>query len=128
MPNPSEAAVADTWHGPFIVLGNLHPSDTTNTSYHSQISSVFKVHGKEDLYIACADRWLPQAMDKEYEVYKEMFESLFHDGGKSFDFSRMGELVVENTSIADYVWLPLRFEDNRVVIEWKDEWRLEDYR
>lgn len=128
LPNPSEAAVADTWHGPFIVLGNLHPSDTTNTSYHSQISSVFKVHGKEDLYIACADRWLPQAMDKEYEVYKEMFESLFHDGGKSFDFSRMGELVVENTSIADYVWLPLRFEDNRVVIEWKDEWRLEDYR
>ena len=101
LPNPSEAAVADTWHGPFIVLGNLHPSDTTNTSYHSQISSVFKVHGKEDLYIACADRWLPQAMDKEYEVYKEMFESLFHDGGKSFDFSRMGEPVVENTSIAD---------------------------
>lgn len=128
LPNPSEAAVADTWHGPFIVLGNLHPSDTTNTSYYSQISSVFKVHGKEDLYIACADRWLPQAMDKEYEVYKEMFESLFHDGGKSFDFSRMGEPVVENTSIADYVWLPLRFEDNRVVIEWKDEWRLEDYR
>lgn len=128
LPNPSEAAVADTWHGPFIVLGNLHPSDTTNTSYHSQISSVFKVHGKEDLYIACADRWLPQAMDKEYEVYKEMFESLFHDGGKSFDFSRMGEPVVENTSIADYVWLPLRFENNRVVIEWKDEWRLEDYR
>ena len=128
LPNPSEAAVADTWHGPFIVLGNLHPSDTTNTSYHSQISSVFKVHGKEDLYIACADRWLPQAMDKEYEVYKEMFESLFHDGGKSFDFSRMGEPVVENTSIADYIWLPLRFEDNRVVIEWKDEWRLEDYR
>ena len=47
---------------------------------------------------------------------------------KRFDFSRMGEPVVENTSIADYVWLPLRFEDNRVVIEWKDEWRLEDYR
>ena len=40
----------------------------------------------------------------------------------------MGEPVVENTSIADYIWLPLRFEDNRVVIEWKDEWSLEDYR
>ena len=74
LPNPSEAAVADTWHGPFIVLGNLHPSDTTNTSYHSQISSVFKVHGKEDLYIACADRWLPQAMDKRImKCNKEMF-------------------------------------------------------
>lgn len=127
-PNPSEVALADTWHGPFKVLGNLHPRDITNTSYHSQISSVFKVQGKEDLYIACADRWLPQAMDKKYEVYSEMFEALFRDGGKDFDFSRMGEPVIENTSIADYVWLPLRFEGEKVVVDWKDEWRLSDYK
>ncbi len=127
LPNPSEAAIGDTWHGPYTVLENPHPGDDTNTSYHSQISSVFKVPGKKELYIACADRWLPQAMDKEYDVYKEMFESLFRDGGKSFDFSRMGEPIVENTSIADYVWLPLRFEGENVVIDWKDEWRIEEY-
>ena len=32
-----------------------------------------------------------------------------------------------NTSISDYVWLPLRFEGERVFIDWKDEWKLEDY-
>lgn len=124
-PNPSEVAIADTWHGPFTVLGNPHPDDETNTSYHSQISSVFKVEGKKDLYIACADRWLPQAMDRKYEVYAEMFEAIFT--GKDFDESRMGEKVIKNTAIADYVWLPLRFDGDMIYIDWHDEWRIEDY-
>lgn len=127
LPNPSEVAVADTWHGPYRVLGNPHVGDASCTSFHSQVSSVFKVPGKEDLYIACADRWLPEAMDKEYPVYKEMFEMVFNGRGDSFDFSRMGEPVVENTSIADYVWLPLRFEGEMVFIDWKDWWSLDDY-
>ena len=76
LPNPSEVAVADTWHGPYRVLGNPHIDDESQTSFHSQISSVFKVEGKKDLYIACADRWLPKNMDKEYPIYKEMFECL----------------------------------------------------
>ena len=63
LPNPSEAAVAETWHGPYQVQGNPHRNDPSNTSFHSQISSVFKVHGKKDLYIACADRWLPEYTD-----------------------------------------------------------------
>ncbi len=125
LPNPSEVAVADTWHGPYKVLGNPHPEDKSNTSYHSQISSVLKVEGKKDLYIACADRWLPNEMDREYEVYKEMYISIFT--GTPFDYSRMGGPIVENTSIADYVWLPIRFEGEMAYIDWKDEWRLEDY-
>ena len=39
-----------------------------------------------------------------------------------------------DTSIADYVWLPLRFVDpcdaypnGMVLIDWLDEWRIEDY-
>ena len=39
-----------------------------------------------------------------------------------------------DTSIADYVWLPLRFvepceeyPDGMVLIDWLDEWRIEDY-
>ncbi len=83
LPNPSQVAVGDTWHGPFRTLGNPHPEDASNTSYHSQISS--------------------------------------------FDFGRMGEQVVENTSIADYVWLPFRFEGERAYLDWKDSWSLEDY-
>ena len=48
-PNPSELAIADTWHGPYRVLGDPHPADDTRTSFHSQISSVFRVPGKKDL-------------------------------------------------------------------------------
>lgn len=127
LPNPSEVAVADTWHGPYRVLGAPHVDDSSKTSFHSQISSVFKVPGKKDLYIACADRWLPEAMDKEYDVYKELFELMFSGRREKFDFSRMGEPVVENTSIADYVWLPLRFDGEMVWIDWKDQWSLNDY-
>ena len=40
----------------------------------------------------------------------------------------------DNTSISDYVWLPLRFEEpsaehpnGMVYMDWHDEWRIEDY-
>lgn len=127
LPNPSELAAADTWHGPYAVLGNPHPLDSSNTSYHSQIASVFKVEGKKDLYIAVADRWLPEAMDKKYEVYAKMFESIFNPAAEPFDFSQMGEQPMENTSIADYVWLPFRFDQEMGYLDWLDEWRIEEY-
>ena len=127
LPNPSEIAVADTWHGPYTVLGNPHVNDESETSFHSQISCVFKVEGKKDLYIACADRWLPEAMDKQYRIYEKMFCANFSEEEETFNESLMGEPVVENTSIADYVWLPLRFDGDMVHIDWKEEWRLEDY-
>jgi len=82
LPNPSEVAIADSWHGPFTVLGNPHPEDNTRTSYHSQISSVFKVQGKKDLYIACADRWLPKLMHKKYETYAKFFEQVFRESNR----------------------------------------------
>lgn len=127
LPNPSQAAIADTWHGPYTVLGDPHRGDGSCTSFHSQISCVFKVPQKKDLFIACADRWLPQAMDKQYPVYAEMFEKIFLGREEEFDFARMGEPVVENTSIADYVWLPIRFEGETPVIQWMDQWRWEDF-
>jgi hypothetical protein len=130
-PNPSEAAVADTWHGPFTVLGDPHVGDESNTSFHSQISSIFKVPGKKDLYIACADRWLPAYMDRKYEEYAAVFEKIFGGEFKPEEMDDrdddLDDLGMRNTSIADYVWLPIRFEDNKVSIEWKDEWRIEDY-
>lgn len=126
-PNPSEVAIADTWHGPYTVQGNPHVNDESQTSFHSQISSVFKVEGKKDLYIACADRWLVEAMDYPYEVYRDKFEARFNPDAPPFDKSRWKGSVVENTSIADYVWLPIRFDGEKVLIDWKDEWRIEDY-
>ena len=142
LPNPSEIAVADDWHGPFQVLGNPHPDDPTNTSFGSQISSVFQVQGKKDLYIACADRWAPDVDPHTipYAFYAQLYELLFtghqekiYDLAARYGMDR--ELLrrvfydnKRNTSIADYVWLPLTFtEDGKVLIHWYDEWRLEDY-
>lgn len=144
-PNPSEVAVADTWHGPFRVLGNPHPDDPTRTSFHSQISSVFKVPGKKDLYIAVADRWRPDAMDVPYEYFEELFNAIFGGNREAIPAimekygitrERMEQLQDKNacTRDSDYVWLPLRFvepceeyPDGMVFIDWKDSWRLEDY-
>lgn len=131
LPNPSELAVADSWHGPYRVLGDPHPSDASRTSFHSQVSSVFKVPGKKDLYIACADRWLPEKMDLPYETYRRIFERLFHSNPDAetppLQKEDPPDTGPDNTSIAQYVWLPLRFEGEMAYIDWLDEWRLEDY-
>ena len=134
LPNPSEVAVADTWHGPYTVLGNPHPADESRTSYHSQISSVFKVVGKKDLYIAVADRWCPEEMDIPYDFSRDMFTYIFSGRGHLIPqlIEQYGIIppkadAERNTSIADYVWLPFRFDGEMAYLDWKDEWRLEDY-
>ncbi len=132
LPNPSQVAIADSWHGPYTVLKNPHRFDSSDTSFHSQISSVFKVEGKKDLYIAMADRWLPQHMELNYNEYKNVFEKVFNpdfDGEINMDSlpkMKPGQ-VSENTSIADYVWLPLKFEGKNVYIDWYDEWKIDDF-
>lgn len=126
LPNASEVAVADDWHGPFEVLGDPHPDDKTKTSFHSQISSIFKVEGKRDLYIACADRWLPDEMRFEYDCYAEVFERMFNPEMTPPDWSNM-DWPVEDTSKATYVWLPIRFDGDMPIIEWHDQWKIEDY-
>ena len=127
-PNPSQVAVADTWHGPYRVLGNPHRGDESGTSFHSQVSSVFKVQGKRDLYIAVADRWLPSCQYK-YEEYKKAFERRFIRGEKPLPSEeKFFADVAANTSIADYVWLPIRFEGEKPVIEWRDEWKVGEYK
>lgn len=137
LPNPSEVAVGDSWHGPFQVLGDPHPGDASHTSFHSQISSVFQVPGKKDLYIACADRWLPGEMHRRYEDYARVYEIRYHPWKKAeqkeLEQNHSAD-VVANTGMADYVWLPLRFQEpdeeyprGMVRIDWKDEWRIEDY-
>lgn len=135
IPNKSDAAISDSWCKDFVSIGNPHPEDGTNSSYNSQISQIFKVPGKKDLYIAIADRWVPgylvdaaradmieRAIAAHYEPdrYKVSPEEK-----KALMDSPM--LASANTSIADYVWLPLKFDGEKVSIDWRDEWRLEDY-
>ena len=139
LPNPSEVAVASTWHGPYLVLGNPHPDDISQTSYHSQISCVFQVPWKKDLYIACADRWIPDRMNLSYPFYSQAFDMRFTGREQEIPAlaERMGipqqdiaDILADasrNTSISRYVWLPMRFDGEMVYIDWKDEWKLSDY-
>ena len=134
LPNPSEIAVADTWHGPYRVLGNPHPGDHSRTSFQSQITSVFRVPGKRDLYIALADRWAPGFMDLQVEDYSEWFRIRFSPDPSPEEKVRMAELqkllppdAAVDTSLARYVWLPFRFDGDMGILEWRDRWTLDEF-
>jgi hypothetical protein len=136
-PNPSEVAVADTYHGPFTVFGDLHPSDQSRTSFNSQISSVFKHPQKKDLYIALADRWMGPQSGTEFDsgetsrlVQSAIAKStaLPQQELTNGETSALRLLLAKlNTSQSRYVWLPIRFENDRPTIEWRAEWTLDEF-
>lgn len=124
-PNPSQVAIAPSYHGPWMVLNDPHPDDPTRSSHQSQVSSVFKHPHKQDLYIALADRWLPH-----YEASSEAAVSMHAERFRPMGGHHAGpwsELTEIDTSLADYVWLPLRFEGQHAFLDWREEWRVEDY-
>lgn len=127
-PNRSEVASAELFHGPWTVLGDPHVGDPSGTSFHSQVTSVFKHPHKKDLYIALADRWLTDLNDSMPDM-EAVFDAMFSPDKKSIMTGKEYEaLSMRNTSLADYVWLPIRFTaDGRPYIEWLDEWRIEDF-
>ena len=133
VPNPSQVAQADDFNGPFTILGDPHVDDESCASFNSQISSVLH-YPDSDLYIAIADRWVP-----DFKVTKDIYERLARTIGSNYDKSLKSSLkdlmwlrktpVVGNnaTMKADYVWLPITFEDGKPVIRWHDSWKIEDY-
>lgn len=128
LPNPSELAIADTWHGPYCVLGDPHPDDASRTSFHSQVSCVFQVEGKKDLYVAMADRWMVRHMQLPYEQYAAAFEQTFSTGKMPELSAQLRAAVLDRaTCDARYVWLPFRFDGEMGYLDWKDRWRIEDY-
>lgn len=128
-PNRSEVAVADDVHGPWTVLGDPHVDDPTGTSFRSQVSSVFRHPEVDGLHIAVADRWLPELGAEEAAAVGDLIRRVVR-GELSIEEARAerpdwtGEA---DTSIADYVWLPITFEDGVPRIHWRDEWRVEDF-
>lgn len=139
-PNPSRVAVADGPHASFTDLGLLHVKDRTETSFGSQISDIFKVPGRQDLYIALADRWLPELWEDPQFQSGEMSrlarsgitkatadprQPLTND--ERAVLSRVMALKAVNTSVSRYVWLPITFDDGRPQIEWHDEWTLDQF-
>lgn len=129
LPNPSEVAVSDGIHGEWTVLGNPHINDSKNDSFCSQITSVFKLPHK-DLYIALADRWVPSLLQRDdingMEIVKALFDPATPDDLRE-EANRKNNSVEINTSEAEYVWLPVEWEDGKPVLRWYDEWRIEDF-
>ncbi|WP_221774048.1 family 43 glycosylhydrolase [Novosphingobium flavum] len=139
-PNPSEVAMANALHGPWTVLGDLHPGDRSRTSFNSQVSAVFKHPGKKDLYIALADRWIPDlpriegsdfASGDAYRRFEAMFSKMFAQSGapltKQEDALLKDQASKINTSRGTYVWLPIRFTGDRPYIEWRSKWSLDEF-
>ncbi|MCR5741146.1 MAG: family 43 glycosylhydrolase [Gammaproteobacteria bacterium] len=130
IPNPSEVAVSNDWIKGYKVLGNPHKNDDSFSSFNSQISNIFKVIG-EDRYIAMADRWVP-----EFVVTKDVYDRIVRviearknpsikvsDEDKAF-FAGLPMIATANTSIANYVWLEVHFDEEVPYMIWQDEWKL----
>ena len=136
-PNPSMTARAETYHGPWAMLGNTHPSDTSRTSFNSQISSIFKHPAKKELYIALADRWLPHFPElvgesfytgEVYNRIEAIFQSMHDPDAKPSDVpQQMPDAQINGDANSRYVWLPLNFDNEYPIVKWLDEWRIEDY-
>ncbi|MBR4943269.1 MAG: family 43 glycosylhydrolase [Clostridia bacterium] len=124
-PNPSEAAVADSYMGDWKVLGDPHVNDAKKTSFDSQISCIFKHPKKKNLFIAMADRWLTDLPENMPDIC-DIFDSIFNPDREPIQWS-MGALTKKNTSLADYVWLPIEFDGEKPIIKWYDNWRWEDF-
>ena len=135
-PNPSEVAVFDDYHGDYKTLGNPHIGDPYDHSFCSQITSVIKIPGK-NLYVAMADRWQPHTNKtdipkKEWNSFLKRYKD-HRPYPRDFKTPRPADrfytLVNPNQDVykATYVFLPIVVKDGVPMIEWKDEWRIEDY-
>ena len=132
VPNPSEIAVSDNWMGPFTVLGNPHVDDKSSASFNSQASCVFRVAGTDKI-VVMADRWVP-----EYVMTKERYDSLVRAIGQNYDkslkasFKDMVNMMKSpmmgsaDTSISNYVWLPVEWDGEKPKIRWRDSWNLNE--
>lgn len=136
-PNPSEIAIAETFHGPWKVLGDLHPNDRSRTSFNSQISCIFRHPRKEDLFIAMADRWVGPLAGDEFESGKMSanvqsgYQKSFADPPQKLtepEKRLMDKGLSFNTSEARYVWLPIRFKGEWPQIEWRSDWQLDEFK
>ena len=134
-PNQSEYAQAENWTDVFVSTGDPHVGDDTLSSFNSQISQVFKVPGKEDLYIAIADRWMPDhlldrdgALAVRRAIGSKYMPDRFQATAEDHAYlNARPDLERANTRIADYVWLPVHFVNEQICIAWHDTWQLSDY-
>lgn len=137
VPNQSDWAVSDSWDAPFESMGNPHVHDESHASFNSQISKIFRVEGRDGLFIAMADRWLPH-----YPVDARIADLFTRVVGSAYDPEKYratdeerqemyagNQLESADTSIAEYVWLPVKVcpadqahAQGKVEIAWLEAW------
>ncbi len=132
-PNASRVCMFDDVHGKYTDLGDPCVNDKSSTTFNSQITCVLKVPGTE-LYIACADRWMPQwwikPMSKQIIAgMKRHFKDYVPDTSPKDITPLSGQLQThnENTCNSRYVWLPIEWEGDKPIIRWRKKWRWEDF-
>ena len=132
VPNKSDSAVADGWEDVFVSTGNPHVNDATNASFNSQISKIFKVEGKDNCFVAMADRWLPgyHVDSRIADLFTRVIASTYEPEKYQATDAERKEMYAGNvletaeTRIADYVWLPIEWEGDKPVIRWQKEWKI----
>ena len=129
VPNPSEVAVSDDWMGPFRVLGNPHVDDNSSASFNSQVSDAFHIAGTDKI-ILIADRWVPDyVMTKErYDVIFRAIASNYNKNIKAtmkekIEMMKSPMMGSADTSVANYVWLPVDWEGEMPTVRWRDAWK-----
>ena len=94
-PNPARSAVADSVWGPWTELGN----PCTGPTPRGRLGPDLTFGAQSTFILPVAGR--PGAFIAMFDTWRP-----------------------ENHLTSGYVWLPLRFEDNRMRIEWHDAWDL----
>lgn len=131
VPNRSDSAESSAWDGVFKSLGDPHADDPSCASFNSQISKIFRVEGT-DTFIAMADRWLPDTpVDARLaDVFTRVIAGTYdpeHYQATEEERREMyaaNKLEQANTSIADYVWLPVEWSNGKPVLRWQDSWTI----
>lgn len=90
---------------------------------------------KKDLYISIAARWVPwYPMDAAREEVIEQAIALHYEPDQyqvspeeQKELMNNPMLESADTSTADYVWMQLVFDGDRICINWEDEWRIKNY-
>ena len=127
-PNPTIAYDITDLHGEWKDLGKTCKNDVKKNSFHAQFSSVFHHPQIPDLYIALGDRWLTDLTEDLPDMEATFYDRYSPNGKKEFDWKQMKFLSEENTSEANYVWLPIRFdEEGNPYIEWRRAWTVEEF-
>ena len=111
------------------ILLDFERWNASHASFNSQISKIFRVEGT-DTFIAMADRWLPGTpVDARLaDVFTRVIAGTYDPAHYQATDEERREMYAANqlesadTSVADYVWLPITWQDGRPVLRWRDAW------